>query len=65
MEPPSLPVAYLSAVAEMSRLFHAGELTAENFSPLRDQALAAIQNDPDAGELVEGIALFDPNPIGA
>jgi hypothetical protein len=61
MEPLDLPPAYVSAVAEMSRLFHSEELTVENFAPLRDQALAAIRGDPDAGELVEGIALFDPS----
>lgn len=60
MELPDLPKKYVEALAELSRLHAAGELTAENFAPLRDQAVAAIRNDEDAGELVEGIALFDP-----
>ena len=60
MELPDLPKKYVEALTELSRLHSAGELTVESFAVLRDQAVAAIRNDPDAGELVEGIALFDP-----
>jgi hypothetical protein len=60
MDLPSIPDAYFEAKREISRLFHAGELTAENYGQLRDKALKSIDGIPYAGMLVEGLALYAP-----
>ena len=57
-----IPEQYTTAIRELDRLFRSGELNVANYTIHSAIAFAAIKGHPNANELVEGIALFDPNP---
>lgn len=58
-----IPKKYKEAMAEIRRLHDERSLTPETYEPLASKALDAIEGHQFEGELVEGLALYDPSEI--
>jgi len=58
-----VPERYKAALAELDRLAMSGELTVASYMAQAELAMAAIKDHPHRGDMVEGIAFFDPTPI--